>query len=369
MLQFIFVAASIIVLLGGHAFLWLFLIKFLGITNPYSQMVVAVVLLALFSSAILASYLIHRGDNFFTRWYYIITGFWIGFLLNLGLALLVIGLLYLIALGFGFSWSPLVLRIIFFGGAFLFSLWGVYNATSPRVTEYTAVIKDLPEAWNNKTIVQISDVHLGPVYRQRFFSRLVDQVQALNPDALFITGDLFDGMESDFSWFNHDLNRLSLPKGAYYSFGNHDLYLGFNRVMELLKDKPLTILDNKMVVVDGLQIIGINYAFDNNFALDQAILKQVGYDQNKASLLMFHDPNDIPLAKSAGIDLQLSGHTHNGQLFPLNLFEKFYYHGYNYGYFRDGDFNIAVSSGVGTWGPPMRTVGPSEIVKIKLIKK
>ena len=121
-----------------------------------------------------------------------------------------------------------------------------------------------------------------------------------------------------------------------------------------------------MVVVDGLQIIGINYAFNNDFELDKAILKQVNYDRHQPSILMFHNPNDIPLAKSAGINLQLSGHTHNGQLIPLNWIEKIYYHGYNYGYFSDGDFNIIVSSGTGTWGPPMKTVGHSEIVKIIL---
>jgi len=369
MMQLVFFAASIIVLLGGHAALWLFLVKFLSITTLYGQVMVALILLALFSSSILASYLIHHRDNFFSRWYYMITGFWIGLLLNLALALAIIGLLKLSALGFHFIWPHTFLEIFFFGAAFLFSLWGVYNAMSPRVTNYTAVIKDLPEAWNNKTIVQISDVHLGPVYRQHFFSRLVNQIQELNPEALFITGDLFDGMEADFTWFDHDLNRLSLPKGIYYSFGNHDLYLGFNRVMELLKDKPLRIMDNKMVVVDGLQIIGINYAFENDFALDKAILKQVDYDQNKPSLLMFHDPNDIPLAKSVGIDLQLSGHTHNGQLVPINWFEKLYFHGYNYGYFREGDFNLVVCSGTGTWGPPMKTVGHSEIVQIKLLRK
>jgi len=368
-MQLVFFAASIIVLLGGHAILWLFLVKFLSLTAFNTRLALLAVLLFLFLSSILASYLIHRRDNLFTRWYYIITGFWIGWLLNFALALALIGLMKFSALAFHYTWPHLVLEIIFFGAATLFSLWGVYNATTPRVTEYTIPIKDLPEAWNNKSIVQISDVHLGPVYRQRFFSRLVDQIQDLDPIALFITGDLFDGMESDFSWFDHDLNRLSLEKGIYYSFGNHDLYLGFNRVVELLKDKPLQIMDNKMVVVDGLQIIGINYAFNNDFELDQEILKQVGYDKNKPSLLMFHDPNDIPLAKSAGINLQLSGHTHNGQLIPLNWLEKFYYHGYNYGFFSAGDFNVVISSGTGTWGPPMKTVGHSEIVRIKLIRK
>lgn len=369
MLQLIFFAASALVLLAGHALFWFIWIKLFGVSATSGRILVAVVVSFLFLSTILASYLIHRADNFFTRWYYIIIAFWVGMLLNLGLTLVAIGLMQLAAIIFNFTWPSFVIKLVFLGGALILSLYGAHNATNPRVTRYTVAIKDLPSAWEGRTIVQISDIHLGPVYRQHFFRRLVGKIKELNPEAVFITGDLFDGMEADFSWFGHDLDRLAAPKGIYYSFGNHDLYLGFNRVMELLSGKPITVLDNKMVTVDGLQIIGINYAFNNNFALDQAILRQVNYDPKQPSLLMFHDPNDIPLAKDAGVDLQLSGHTHNGQLFPLNLIVKAYYSGYNYGFFRDGDFNLIISSGAGSWGPPMKTSSYSEIVAIKLVRK
>lgn len=368
-MQLLFFAISIIVLLGGHALLWVFLIYFLGITTAAGETITALILGFFFLSSIVSSYLIHRRDNIFSRWYYMISGFWIGLLLNFALAMIVVYLVKLGELIFGFNVPNLILQIFFFGSSFLLSAWGVYNATSPRVTEYTVAIKDLPIAWENKTIVHISDVHLGPVYRERFFGRLIKQIQDLNPAAVFITGDLFDGMEADFSWFDHHLSALKPPQGLYYSLGNHDLYLGFERAIGLLKDSGVTILDNKMKLVDGLQIIGINYSFNHDFELDQAILSQVAYNKNLPSLLMFHDPNDIPLAKNAGIDLQLSGHTHDGQLFPLNFVTKLYYHGYNYGLVTEGDFNLVVSSGTGTWGPPMKTVGHSEIVKIILKKK
>jgi predicted MPP superfamily phosphohydrolase len=277
--------------------------------------------------------------------------------------------LKLVELIFGWSFPYFIYQWIFFGLAFALSFFGLYKAWQPKVVNYEVAIKDLPAAWENKVVVQISDVHLGPVYRERFFGRLLKKVQALNPEAVFITGDLFDGMESDFTWLNHPFTKMNIPRGIYYSFGNHDLYLGFNRAIQLLKDNPVIILDNKMVVQDGLQIIGINYSFNKDFDLESAILDQVGYDKNKPSILLFHEPKNIALAKKAEIDLQLSGHTHNGQLFPFNYLAKLSYKGYGHGLFNEGDFSLIVNRGAGTWGPPMRTSGQSEISRIILKKK
>ncbi|MEI6529113.1 MAG: metallophosphoesterase [Candidatus Falkowbacteria bacterium] len=369
MMQLIFFAVSILVLFSGHILFWLFLIKLFQISSFEGRLIAALIILFVFLSTVAASYLIHKWDNIFTRWYYIIAGFWIGLLANFSLMMIVILLLRFLGWSFDYSFPLFALKFIFLVGAIALSLFGLYKAWVPKVTSYEVVIKDLPDSWNNKVVVQISDVHLGPVYRERSFARLLKKVQELNPEAVFITGDLFDGMESDFSWLNHPFTKMNVPRGIYYSFGNHDLYLGFNRAMELLKNNPVIILDNKMRVVDGLQIIGVNYSFNKDFDLEEAILEQVGYSKDKASILLFHEPKNIELAKKAEIDLQLSGHTHNGQLFPFNYLAKLAYKGYGHGLFNDGDFSLIVNRGAGTWGPPMRTSGQSEIVKIILKKK
>lgn len=369
MMQLIFFATSVLVLLFGHFLLWQFFIKFFQLNSYSASLHSAIVLLLLFLSVIAASYLIHKSDNLFTRWYYIITSFWIGLVANLFISIVFTYLLkYLLPL-LNINVPNLFYQIFFIALALLLSVYGIYGARYPQITEYTVFIKDLPKTWNNKTIVQISDVHLGPVYRQFFFNRIMDKVASINPEAVFITGDLFDGMEADFSWFGKPFKKINPPQGIYYSYGNHDLYLGFNRVMDILKGSPLVILDNKLKEVAGLQIIGINYSFDKDFDLEKNILDQVGYTENKPSLLLFHAPKNIDLAKSAGIDLQLSGHTHDGQLFPFNLIAKWAHHGFGYGLFVLDDFSLIVSRGVGTWGPPMRTSGASEIVKITLKKK
>lgn len=369
MMQLIFFAVYVLVLFFGHALVWFVTIKLFQITALKGQLIVALIIFLLFLNTIIASYLIHKWDNVATRYYYMFSGFWIGVLANLGVSLFLILLVKLFSFGFNLNPSLLFYKVIFFGVAILLSLFGLYKAIVPKITSYEVVIKDLPDSWNNKVVVQISDVHLGPVYRERSFSRLLNKVQDLNPEAVFITGDLFDGMESDFSWLNRPFSKMQVPRGIYYSFGNHDLYLGFNRSIELLKNNPVNILDNKMSLVDGLQIIGVNYSFNKDFDLETTILKQVGYSKEKPSILLFHEPTNIDLAKNAEIDLQLSGHTHNGQIWPFNYLAKWSYKGYGYGLFTDGDFSLIVNGGSGTWGPPIRTAGQSEIVKIILKKK
>jgi len=369
MAQLFFFAVSFLVLLFGHAAFWYGLVRFFGISSFSGQFIAATAVTILFVSVIVSSYLIHKWDNNFTRWYYIFSGFWIGLFVNLCLTMVAVFILKAIGDACGLALPALVLKAILVVGAISVSLVGLYNAWNLKVEEYEVAIKDLPAFWEGKTVVQVSDVHLGPVYRRLFFSRLIDRVNKLQPEAVFVTGDLFDGMESDFSWMNHPFRRLNAPRGAYYSFGNHDLYLGYNRVIKLLEENPIKILDNKMVVVDGLQIIGINYSFESDFDLEEAILRQVGYSRAQPSILLFHAPKNVELAKSAEIDLQLSGHTHDGQMWPFNLIAKWAHQGHGYGFFTEGDFNLIVNGGAGTWGPPMRTSARSEIVKIILKKK
>ena len=231
-----------------------------------------------------------------------------------------------------------------------------------KVPRNDAVISNNGEI--NKINNEVNVIALVDLDKSQFDS--INKINSLEPAAVFITGDLFDGMKSDFSWLTPDFIKFKTSKGVFYSYGNHDLYLGFNRINDLLKDHNINILDNKLKVVDGLQIIGINYSFNHDFNLHQEILNQSGYNEAKASLLLFHEPKNIDLAVKAGIDLQLSGHTHRGHLFPLGLIVNLFYKGYGYGLFQVGSFSLVVNNGLGTWGPPMRTSGNSEIVKVIL---
>ena len=365
-MQLLFFAVSALVLLLGHILAWFVFVKFFGLLTFNDKLIAAITIAFMFVSAIAASYLIHKWDNLATRWYYMVAGFWIGMLLNFGLMIVLVMIIKLLGLWFGFSLTPVLIKVILIFGTLLISAFGLYNAFIPRIKEYEVKIKDLSAEWQGKKVVQISDIHLGAVYRKDFFSRVLNKVNKLEPTAVFITGDLFDGMESDFSWIHAPFASLKTTKGVYYSFGNHDLYLGFNRVKDLLKDGQVKILDNKLVLIDGLQIIGINYSFNQDFDLYETILEQSGYNEAQPSILLFHEPKNTQLAAKAGIDLQLSGHTHAGQLFPFNFLARLAYKGYGYGLFVKDGLALIVNGGLGTWGPPMRTTSRSEIVSITL---
>lgn len=366
MMQLIFFAVSVLILLLGHFLAWLAIIRFFNVTTFEGRIITASLIIFIFISILISSFLIHKWDNLFTRWYYIFSAFWIGVLVNFGLMLFVVLIWKLIGPTLGLAPSVMQIKLFLIIGSIILSSFGLFNAFVPKVKDYEVKIKDLPLAWHNKKIIQISDVHLGPVYRKNFFSRVINKINSLEPEAVFITGDLFDGMEADFTWMNHPFSKLETKKGIYYVFGNHDLYLGFNYVHELLKESPVIILDNKMVTKDGLQLIGINYSFNQDFNLHEAILEQVGYSENLPSILLFHEPKHIESAIKAGIDLQLSGHTHRGQLFPFNWLANMIYKGHGYGLFQKDTFSLITNSGLGTWGPPMRTSSRSEIVRIIL---
>lgn len=369
MLQLILFASSAVVLFIGHWIVYIFAIRFFGIVNFQGKLLTAIILAVLFFGIIAFSYIIHVWDNLFTRYAYTFFASWIGVLANIALFIVAVFLIKMLLSLTPYSLPQSYLQIFFIVGVVLLSTIGIYRALVPTVKEYEVAITNLPDAWDGKTIVHISDVHLGPIYREKFLQKMVDKINSLKPEMLVISGDFFDGMESDFSWLHQPLKNITAPRGIYYGFGNHDLYLGFENVLSIMKDSPIKILDNRLVEEDGLQIIGINYSFNADFNLEKEILDQVAYDKNKPNILIYHAPKNIDLANSAGINLQLSGHTHNGQLFPFNFLAKWAHQGYGYGLFTKGEFNLIVSGGVGTWGPPMRTSSRSEIVKIVLRKK
>ncbi|MDA3802664.1 MAG: metallophosphoesterase [Patescibacteria group bacterium] len=367
MTQLLIFASTSIVLLGGHILAY-YLLQRLLIINE-GNIILICVLSFLFLSILISSFLIHKLDNGFTRNYYYFSSIWVGILVNLGVMAAIVLLARPILSSFGLSLSLIQFRAVFLIGVVILSGFGLYRAYYPRIKSYEVYINDLPDSWDGKKVAHLSDVHLGPIYREKFLARIIKKTNSINPEAVFITGDLFDGMEANFSWLDDPLKNFKSEKGIYYGFGNHDLYLGFDRAKKILKDKNVIFLDDKLVEVDGLQIIGINYTFETDSNLEKDILRHENYRKDKPNILLFHTPKNIKLSKEVGIDLQLSGHTHDGQLFPFNFPAKWMHKGYGYGLFEEDDFSLIVNGGVGTWGPPMRTTARAEIIEITLRNK
>lgn len=327
------------------------------------------VLIFLVLSITLSSLLIHYSDHKAMRAYYTASMIALGVLYHILIFVTPLATLKLVLRFSGHFFDASHYGLLFFLLALLFSAVSVFRALSPVVKRISVQIKDLPLYWENKTIVMISDVHLGPIYRQRFLERTISRINSLKPTMVVIAGDLFDGMEADFFWLHEPFKRLKASQGVYYAIGNHDLYLGLKHIKELFRESDIRVLNNERVERKGLQIIGLNYFKNKSLSLDKMIISRLGYKKEDPSVLLWHEPRHIAAAKAAGIDLMLSGHTHDGQLWPFNFIAKWVYRGYNFGLYQEGDFSLYVSCGLGTWGPPLRNTGRAEIVAIRLEKK
>lgn len=367
LLTILFIILALGVVFLAHYLVYSSLVKFFKFGAAKLKLFLTILLICLPLSFILSSILAHYYDGAFFRTLYFITGLWLGLFVTLvtffTLAWIVYGFVHLLGLPIKISWFGGLALIL----AVLYSTYGVFNAIDPEVKNITVDIKNLPQEWQGQKVVQISDVHLGHVLGQKFFDKLVKEINNLHPAAVFITGDLFDGMGDNFDYLAPVLDLIQAPKGVYFITGNHETYFGVDKVYDVLNKTKMKIFHDDMALVDGLQIIGINYLERSDQKSIGEIIKKISnYDADGPSILLYHSPIQIDEAKSAGIKLQLSGHTHRGQIFPLRYITNIVYKGYDYGLHQLGDFTIYTSSGIGTWGPTMRTGVTPEIVVITL---
>jgi hypothetical protein len=370
-LQIIFFLTLFITLLfGSHYFLYFSLIKFFPFFGQHkSGLVITLGFLAI--SFILTSILAHAREDIFTRLSYLLSGFWLGLLTNLVVALLLIWFLRWVLALSGINFNIQLLAGIFLGLAFLISLYGTWNAFQPKLKDITVTIPNLPQNWQSKKIVQLSDVHLGLIYQKDFLEKIVAKVNSINPDLIVITGDLFDGTDNvDLDNLIFPLNNLKSGQGTFFVNGNHETYLGTAKVTSAIAKTQVKLLSDEVIDLSGLKLIGLSYPerdLKKNVPATLQKLKPQFF--GTPNILLYHSPTNIQNFADNGVNLQLSGHTHLGQIFPFNFITKLIYRGYDYGLHSIGDYALYTSSGVGTWGPAMRTDSNSEIVVITLENK
>jgi len=365
-LVFIFFFSIFIVILGGtHFFLYFSLVKFLNIEAAGSKIWLAVIIFFLAISFIVSSILTHYSENFVMKALYFSSGLWLGAGLNLIMAFIVSWIIVGIARvsGFQFDHRYLVIFSIIF--AVVYAGYGVWNAYHPKIKNITVKINNLPEAWRGKTAVQLSDVHLGHILGANFLAGVVQQVNAENPDMVFITGDLFDGMDGNLDTLVGPLNDIKAPEGTYFVTGNHETYLGVSNALAVLEKTPVKVLNDELVNIDGMQIVGVSFPERGTSKnIEETIKNMSGFNAGNPSILLYHNPRQVEQARNSGVNLQLAGHTHKGQLFPIRFIDLLIYGKYYYGLHQEGNFSIYTSAGVGTWGPTIRTDADPEIVVI-----
>jgi uncharacterized protein len=251
------------------------------------------------------------------------------------------------------------------------------SATGPAEIEEVLIrLPSLPRTLSGFSIAQITDLHIGPTIREREVRRVVEQTNALSPDLIAITGDLVDGTPRELGHIVAELARLKARHGVFFITGNHEYYSGVDAWLELLPKLGIRPLRNEQLAIGDegghFTLAGVDDwsagQFGNGHGLDlpRAV---AGHDGQRPLVLLAHQPRDFLTSVRAGVDLQLSGHTHGGQLFPFNFAVRAVFP-WMKGLYRetvDGRTgHIYVSRGTGYWGPPMRLGSPPEISKLIL---
>jgi predicted MPP superfamily phosphohydrolase len=316
-------------------------------------------------SFVTASLLAFRYTNAALRAFYRAAAVWLGLFSFLFIAMaaswLIFGVARLAGLYLDFHRTVEFL----FGAAILAGISGVVNAGWTRITRTTIRLANLPEAWRGRKAALISDVHLGHVRNGNFLRRMVAKILLEEPDAIFITGDLYDGTAIDALRAAEPLNKLSAPRGVYFVAGNHEQFGDDSQYLGAIAAAGVRVLSNEKVEVDGLQIIGVPFRNATQAIHLASVLDGIRLDRDRASILLTHAPDHPAIAEAAGVSLQLSGHTHLGQFIPWSWMARRIYRQFVYGLSRIGKMQVFTSSGAGTWGPPLRLGSNPEIVMLE----
>jgi predicted MPP superfamily phosphohydrolase len=387
----IFLAVSLSVVGGMHYYLWARLVRDPALPEPWRR--IATVLLAVLALALpIGMIALRLAPRPLARFVPVAAFSWLGIAFMLFCAALALDLARLVAHG-GELLAGLLrdrpqppsdpARRVFVartlagtaalatGGAAAFAF---RSATGPaEVTELPVRLERLPPALSGLTIAQITDLHVGLTIGERDIRRVVEQTNALRPDLVAITGDLVDGRVRDLWSAVSHLGALRARHGVFFVTGNHEYYSGVEEWLAALPQLGLRVLQNERVVVGdagaSLDLAGIDdWSAQRRGAagIGQAL---AGRDPDRSLVLLAHQPRGIDVAVRSGVELQLSGHTHGGQIVPFNLVvaaAQPYVRGLHRHVEGDRAGQIFVSRGTGYWGPPLRLGSPPEIAKIVL---
>ena len=261
-------------------------------------------------------------------------------------------------------WGPLILAALIF----IYSYYGAMNVRTESVCIHSDKI---PARIGSLRIVQVSDVHIGLMIRESRLRKILQQIKNAQPDIVVCTGDLLDGQTDRIGSMIKFLHEIRPKYGKFAIMGNHEYYSGYGKAHLFLKEAGFTLLRGEGVEVAGfLNLIG----FDDPAAYSYGVFKDFSEDYLKENwpkkgftIFLRHRP--IYENNPGHFDLQLSGHTHCGQIFPFHIIIKMIFPKYGGLYSLPGNSYLYVNRGAGTWGPPIRFIAPPEITIIDLVSK
>ncbi|NGO44397.1 metallophosphoesterase [Streptomyces ureilyticus] len=248
--------------------------------------------------------------------------------------------------------------------------YGTYGVLrGPKVKRVTVPLAKLPRSAHGFRIAVVSDIHLSPVLGRGFAQKVVDTINSTQPDLIAVVGDLVDGSVKDLGPAAAPLARLRARHGSYFVTGNHEYISGVEQWVEHVRELGMTPMENVRTELPGFDLAGVNDVSGEDEGQGPDFEKALGdRDRARACVLLAHQPVQIHDAVDHGVDLQLSGHSHGGQLWPGN-FVAALANPTVAGLERYGDTQLYVSRGAGAWGPPTRVGAPSDITVVELASR
>lgn len=305
----------------------------------------------------------------------IIGSFWFAFMLYFFLAVILLDIMRIVNWGFNilpyfnnYSSVKLITLGVVTGIVIIIIIGGYINTRTIKISTLNIEIPAKNSSLKELNAVLISDIHLSSTNGDGLAEDIVKKINALHPDIVFVAGDLVDDKASVLreKEIGFSFREIKSPMGVYGITGNHEYINGVDSSVNYMKElKIIPLRDSSITINNGFVLIGRE---DRSRGLKKRIpLKDLmeSSEKNLPVILLDHTPFQLEEAMENGVDLQLSGHTHNGQMFPINLITSKIYE-LSQGYKTKGKTQYYVSSGVGTWGPPVRTGSRSEIVNLKI---
>jgi uncharacterized protein len=245
--------------------------------------------------------------------------------------------------------------------------YGVKTALGPpQLDRVQLPMAKLPRAMDGTRLAVVSDIHLGPLTGANHAARIVDLINSVNADIVCVVGDLVDGSVAELGRFAAPLADIQSRRGAYFVTGNHEYYSGYQEWVAEVARLGVKPLRNERLELDGLDLAGVNDIGGADFGDGPDLRRALGdRDTSRPVVLMAHQPVVARDAAPFGVDLQVSGHTHGGQMAPFNLLVKLQQPVVS-GFGTVDGVPVYVTNGAGFWGPPVRVGAPPQVTVIEL---
>jgi predicted MPP superfamily phosphohydrolase len=292
-------------------------------------------------------------SNSFTRVFYTVASAWMGISFYI---LTFIAIYWLISLFYNIPGEIAGVTIILL--TIILSSYSLVNSLFLAVNHIEIPLKHLQ---SDLKVVQLSDIHIGSIRNSTYMEKIVNKTNEQKPEIVFITGDMVDGSARLHTNTFSAINKIKAP--VFFITGNHETYEGLDEVFRVLRNTDMKILRDELVECKGIQIIGVEYSYESDHM--ENVISKLKIDPKTPSIMLYHLPRELKTVANAGIGLQLSGHTHAGQMFPFNYLVRLMFR-YMHGIYTYNETYLYVSPGTGTWGPPMRLGSRCEITVINL---